>query len=74
MVKTRQTYRTVGYTTSKEMMEVPALTTDGGTPNFTLTRTNSGAMNNLSSSNSGGKSPNGSGGGSTSKAKASLLL
>lgn len=65
MIKTRQTSRTVGYTTSTEMMEVPALTTDGSTPNFTLTRTNSGAMNNSSSSNSGGKKFGG--GGSKSK-------
>lgn len=63
MVKTRQTSRTVGYTTSQEMMEVPALTTDDGSPNFTLTRTNAGAMNNSSSSNKGGGKKGGGGGG-----------
>ena len=41
-------------------MEVPALTTDEGKPNFTLTRTNAGSMNNFSSSNSGGNTSSGS--------------
>ena len=48
-------------------MEVPALTTDDGKPNFTLTRTNAGAMNNSSSSNPGGKKSGGGGGGSKPK-------
>ena len=34
-------------------MEVPMLTTDGGEPNFTLTRTNSGGMANASGGNTG---------------------
>lgn len=57
--------------TKTEMMEVPALTTDGGEPNFTLTRTNAGGMNNYSSSNSGGPSLGGGGssGGGGSEAK-----
>jgi hypothetical protein len=53
-------------------MEVPALTTEeGGKPNFKLTRTNAGSMNNYSGSNSGGKSPGsgGGGGGGGSKPK-----
>lgn len=49
--------------TKTEMMEVPALTTDGGEPNFTLTRTNAGAMNNYSGSNSGGGPVGGGDGG-----------
>lgn len=49
--------------TSTEMVEVPALTTDGGEPNFTLTRTNAGTMNNYSGANSGGGSPGKGGGG-----------
>ena len=67
MVRTRQTSRTVGYTTSQEMMEVPALTTDGGKPNFTLTRTNAGGMNNSSGSNKGGGGKGSGGGGSKGK-------
>ena len=58
-----QTSEEVPLGTKTEMMEVPALTTDGGKPNFTLTRTNSGAMNNTSSVNAGGSS----GGGGSSK-------
>ena len=66
-----QTYPSKIITTTKEIdlgtvtedMEVPALTTDGGEPNFTLTRTNAGAMNNFSSSNSGGGKSSGGGGG-----------
>ena len=69
MVKTIQTSKTIGYTTSTEMMEVPALTTDGGDPNFTLTRTNAGAMNNSSSSNPGGKKSGGGGGGGSKPKK-----
>ena len=34
-------------------MEVPMLTTDGGEPNFTLTRTNSGGMANTAGGNTG---------------------
>ena len=44
----------------EEEVQIPALTTDGGKPNFTLTRTNAGSMNNTSSKNSGGKSGSGS--------------
>jgi hypothetical protein len=43
-------------------MEVPAMTTDGGEPNFTLTRTNAGSMNNYSSSNAGGPPASGDSG------------
>lgn len=50
-----------------EKIEVPALTTDGGEPNFTLTRTNAGGMNNYSGANSGGPSANGSKGGGGGK-------
>ncbi len=62
-----------GYTPIEETVQIPALTTDGGKPNFTLTRTNSGAMNNSSSSNKGSTSPKKGGGGSgkTSKQTAS---
>ena len=67
-----QTSEEVPMGTKTEMMEVPALTTDGGEPNFTLTRTNAGAMNNYSSSNAGGKSPgSGSGGGGSDPKKTS---
>lgn len=59
-----QTSWNEGYTEVDETIEVPSLTTDGGEPNFTLTRTNSGAMNNSSGSNSGGNKPSGGGGGS----------
>lgn len=56
-----------------EEIEVPALTTDDGKPNFTLTRTNAGSMNNYSSSNSGGTRTPGGGtkgkGGGGSKGK-----
>ena len=55
--------------TVEEEIEVPAMTTDGGKPNFTLTRTNAGSMNNYSSSNSGGGSPGGGGGGGGSEPK-----
>lgn len=58
-----QTSWNEGYTEVDETIEVPSLTTDGGEPNFTLTRTNSGAMNNSSGSNSGGNKPSGGGGG-----------
>lgn len=60
-VKTRSYSKTVGYTEDTEIMTVPSLTTDGGEPNFTLTRTNAGAMNNFSSVNAGGSSADGSG-------------
>ena len=63
----KQSSKEVDMGTVTEMMDVPALTTDGGKPNFTLTRTNSGAMNNYSSSNAGGGSPGGGGGGSDPK-------
>ena len=56
-----------GYTPIEETVQIPALTTDGGQPNFTLTRTNSGAMNNSSSSNKGSSSPSKGGGGGGSK-------
>ena len=52
-----------GYTPIEETVQIPALTTDGGEPNFSLTRTNSGAMNNYSGKNSGGGKPGGGGGG-----------
>lgn len=43
-------------------IKVPALSTDGEAPKIKLTRTNAGANNNYSSSNSGGKKPGKSGG------------
>lgn len=51
----QKTYEVPGKPVKTEM-EVPSLTTGDGKPNFTLTRTNAGSMNNYSSSNSGGKS------------------
>jgi hypothetical protein len=59
--KIRESSQEVSTGTVTEMMEVPALTTDGGEPNFTLTRTNAGAMNNYSSTNSGGVTTPGGG-------------
>ncbi len=65
-----QTSWNEGYTEVPETIEVPSMTTDGGKPNFTLTRTNSGAMNNASSSNKGSLNPSsGSGGGGDKEAK-----
>lgn len=67
--KIRESSQEVSTGTVTEDMEVPALTTDGGKPNFTLTRTNAGSMNNYSGSNSGGKSPGSGSGGGGSKPK-----
>lgn len=66
-----QTSWNEGYDTVDETVEIPSLTTDGGEPNFTLTRTNSGAMNNASSSNKGSSNPKSGGGGGSSSKKSS---
>lgn len=73
-----------GYKNMDETIQVPALSTDGNTPQIkSLTRKATGSMNNYSSKNSGGSSPGGSskkggnggsgggggGGGSSSPAK-----
>jgi hypothetical protein len=50
----------VGYTEQETTQQVPSLSTDGEAPDFTLTRTNAGSMNNTSSKNPGGKSGSGS--------------
>ena len=67
--KIRESSQEVSNGTVTEDMEVPALTTDGGKPNFKLTRTNAGSMNNYSSSNKGGKAPGSKSGGSKKEPK-----
>ena len=62
-VKTRTTTYNDGYTTQKGKMDVVALGSNGKTPQIkSLTKKSSGAMNNYSGANKGGKS--GGGGGS----------
>ena len=57
-----------GYDTYTGDIDAIAMSTDGKTPVIeSITRTNSGAMNNYSSLNPGGKSPGGGGGGSSKK-------
>ena len=58
-----------GYDTFTGKVDVMAMSTDGSTPKIdSLTKTNSGAMNNSSKSNPGGKKSSG-GGGSKKKAE-----
>lgn len=64
------TTRVTGYKDLDEVIQVPALSADGTPQIKSLTRKSSGAMNNYSSSNSGGKSPGSGSGGGGSKSKA----
>lgn len=62
------TTTTTGYAEMDEVIQVPAMSSDGKTPQIkSLTRTNSGSMNNRSSTNSGGGKKGGGGGGSKPK-------
>lgn len=62
------TTTTTGYAEMDEVIQVPAMSSDGKTPQIkSLTRTNSGSMNNRSSSNPGSSKKGGGGGGSKPK-------
>lgn len=64
-----------GYTPVEEKIQVPALSSDGTPTIKKLTKKSSGAMNNYSGSNTGGKKPgsSGSNGGNGSKPKKATL-